>query len=352
MTDAKPLLQQKRRLHHALRQLAEAPPHAVKNILAEFAAENAEWRVSHPVNHNSGLAAVADNAWIPLRNALPDMERRDLIFVGGEYRNQTLIAALGHYCGTFQNDWLGIRASRKLVYLRYGEVYELDAAGRVARASCLWDILDLVRQCGRWPLGPARASETPWPAPLSGDGLVFRESDAAESRASLARVLAMHDQLGAHDDLDGSGRAGLLEMGRRCTWHPRFMWHGPAGIGTTRGLEGFVDGHQLPWRLAFPNRKGGAQWDALPEERERYGGGHYIRIGDGHYAVTGGWPSVIARHLGDGFMGLPASGAEVTFRVMDFYMMDGDLIRQNWVPIDFLDFLRQVAPEKLDEIFN
>ena len=31
----------------------------------------------------------------------------------------------------------------------------------------------------------------------------------------------------------------------------------PGGIGTTRGLQGFVDYHQLPFRIAFPNRRGG-----------------------------------------------------------------------------------------------
>ena len=41
-------------------------------------------------------------------------------------------------------------------------------------------------------------------------------------------------------------------MPQRDHWHPRMMWYGPAGIGTARGLAGFVDDHQLPFRIAFP----------------------------------------------------------------------------------------------------
>ena len=39
-------------------------------------------------------------------------------------------------------------------------------------------------------------------------------------------------------------------------WHPNFMWYGPAGIGTTRGMKGFEDYHQIPFLVAFPDRGG------------------------------------------------------------------------------------------------
>jgi hypothetical protein len=110
------------------------------------------------------------------------------------------------------------------------------------------------------------------------------------------------------------------------------MWYGPAGIGTVRGLAGFVDRHQLPFRVAFPNRVGGQ---------------HYIRIGDGPYSVTGGWPSVTATHLGGGFLGLGPTGRPVAMRVMDFYLHHEGLIRENWVPLDILDLLMQMGVDVL-----
>jgi len=106
------------------------------------------------------------------------------------------------------------------------------------------------------------------------------------------------------------------------------MWYGPCGIGSTRGVEGFVDDHRMPFRLAFHNNRG-AQ--------------HYVRIADGAYTLTGGWPSVTADHLGDGFLGLGATGRAVGMRVMDFYLHHEGLIRENWVPIDMIDLLRQMG---------
>ena len=53
-------------------------------------------------------------------------------------------------------------------------------------------------------------------------------------------------------------------------WHPKMMWFGPSGVGTARGLRGFVDHHQLPFRLTF-------------KERDYNTIGHYVEIGDGNY---------------------------------------------------------------------
>jgi hypothetical protein len=186
-----------------------------------------------------------------------------------------------------------------------------------------------------------------WPGPITGDGIALHDSDPAHSASSLAQTLAMHRTLGAYDDTTGIGREGLLTMPQRDHWHPKMMWYGPSGIGTTRGLRGFVDDHQLPFRIAFPNRKGGGQWDEIAALKAQHGGGHYIRIGDGPYSVTGGWPSVFAMHTGNDFLGIGPTGRAVTMRVMDFYLHHQGLIRENWVPLDILDLLRQMGVDVL-----
>ena len=89
----------------------------------------------------------------------------------------------------------------------------------------------------------AGAADLRWPGPA--------RADPAQSAASLAQTLAMHATLRAFTDV-GAGRETLLAMPQREHWHPRMMWYGPAGIGTARGLAGFVDRHQLPFRAAFP----------------------------------------------------------------------------------------------------
>ena len=344
-----PIVAIKKRFLDGLRRLAEAPSGQFEPLLAELAAPDCIWRMSHPMNEMEGIPMAVSAVWAPLRQALPDLERRDVIFVGGAYEGRTYVASIGHYCGTFGRDWLGIPATGRPVFLRYGEVYEVQN-GKIVQANCLWDILDLMRQAGFWPIAPSLGTEGMWPGPITGDGIVLSGTDAAQSAASLAQTLAMHKTLGDYNDLDGKGRDGLLNMPQKRHWHPKMMWYGPSGIGTTRGLQGFVDYHQLPFREAFPNRKGGGQWDQIAEEKKKRGGGHYIRIGDGPYSVTGGWPSIFAVHGGGSFLGQGATGKIITMRVMDFYLHHEGLIRENWVPIDMLDILRQMGVDVFERM--
>lgn len=330
-----------------LRAIAEVDmKHTAAQLDVAFAPD-CQWRVAHPINELSGNDQAIDALWAPLKHAFPDLERRDTIVVSGDYLGKTMVAMLGHYCGTFRQDWLTIPANGQPIYLRYGEVYQVED-GKIVQANLLWDVLDVIRQAGFWPLAPSLGVEEMWSGPLTGDGLVFSDSNAEQSAASIAQTLAMHATLGAHDDRVYPGRQALLDMPQKKHWHPKMMWYGPAGIGSMRGLQGFVDFHQLPFRNAFRRPVGS------PEEvmaaRNRHGAGHYIRIGDGPYSVTGGWPSVYAIHDGGGFAGSPPTNKEVTMRVMDFYLHDEGLIRENWVPLDMLDLLKQMGFDVLERM--
>jgi predicted ester cyclase len=325
--------------------LAEAPPGGLAKALDALARPDARWRASHPMNESTGNAAALQAIWAPLKTALPDLERRDLIYVGGSYLGRSYIAAMGQYCGTMRGDWRGIPATHKTVTLRYGEVWQIDADGHVVQANLLWDVLDVMRQAGLWPLAPSLGVEEPWQGPITGDGLRLAPSDPDESRASLEQTLAMHKTLAEFDDRGRLSREALIAMPQRELWHPKMMWYGPAGIGTTRGLDGFVEGHQLPFRIAFHRPQG--TFEEVTAERARHGAGHYIRIGDGPYSVTGGWPSVYAMHMGGGFCAMPPTGRPVFMRVMDFYLHHEGLIRENWVPLDMLDLFRQMGVDLL-----
>jgi hypothetical protein len=338
---------EKRRIHADLCALAEAGPQALEARLAARFAPGCHWRVAHPVNELRGNAAALSALWKPLKEAMPDLERRDLILCGGVWQGKRLVAAMGHYCGVFRRDFLSIPATGRMVFLRYGEVFELDGEGRVIQANLLWDILDLVRQAGFQPLAPSLGVEGMWPGPITGDGLRFEDDDPARSAASVAQTLAMHATLAEYKDAKLT-REGLLAMPQREHWHGKMMWYGPSGIGSTRGLAGFVDDHQLPFRIAFARPQGTAE--EVYAERVRHGAGHYVRIGDGPYSVTGGWPSVYAVNNGGGFAGITPTGRPVTMRVMDFYLHHEGLIRENWVPLDMLDLLRQMGFDVLQRM--
>lgn len=336
----------KARLHAGLATLCDAGVEGLNAQAEALFHPEVEVRAAHPINEGKGLEFLKTSLWKPLLTAFPDLERRDLIVMGGRYEGRDYVAMMGHYCGTFREDWLTIPATGRPVFIRYGEVHEVRD-GRIIQTNCLWDVLDVIRQAGFWPIAPSLGTEGMWPGPITGDGLLLTPQDPEESAASIAQTLAMHGALGAYNDFDDAGREGLLAMPQKDHWHPRMMWYGPSGIGTTRGLQGFVDYHQLPFRRAFPGRKGGGQWDEITEQKARHGGGHYIRAGDGAYSVTGGWPSVFALHTGPDFLGVGATQKPVTMRVMDFYLHHEGLIRENWVPLDVLDLLMQMGVDVL-----
>jgi len=284
--------------------------------------------VTHPINELSNLEMFADKVWKPLRHAIPDAERRDEILAGGIYQESYCIGCLGHYVGTFVNDWLGIPASRQVVAVRYAEGHELRD-GKIIKSYVFIDFLDLMRQIGYWPIAPSLGREMRWLSPATHDGVILTPHENAISQRSIERVLNMHAALGLYNGRPPS-REVLDQMQMVRHWHPNFMWYGPAGIGTTRGLKGFEDYHQIPFLVAFPDRKGSDI-------------GHFIRIGDGNYAVTGGWGYLQATHAGKDYLGVPPTGKRVAMRVMDFYRCDENTIVENWIPFDISHLLLQMG---------
>lgn len=286
--------------------------------------------ISHPINRLSSLDAFGAQFWRPLRTTLPDSERRQHIVAGGSYRGSHWVGCLGQYVGTFANDWLGIPATQGVVVVRFAEGHELRD-GKIAASYIFVDWLDLMRQAGYWPLAPSLGREMTWLAPLTHDGVLLAPQDNAVSQQTIERILRMWAGLDIHEGRQLAPQVmDLLAQEDARHFHPNFLWYGPAGIGTTRGVKGFEDYHRYPFLNAFPDRGG----------RDIR---HFMLIGDGNYAVTGGWGYLQATHAGNTFLGLPATGKHVAMRVMDFYRCDEQAICENWVPIDIPHLLMQLG---------
>lgn len=318
----------KQRVISIMRSLTEDGRERLPQIARASYAPDVALHVTHPINELSGVAAGLEQLWLPLRRALPDMERREHFVAGGRYREAGWVACMGHYLGSFERDLLGIPATRGAVCLRYCEAHELRA-GVIVKSYVFLDFLDLMRQAGYWPLAPSLGSEMRWLPPRTLDGVILAPQAEARSKRTIETILKMHRALGQYSG-EPPTRAVLDEMEQAQHWHRRFMWYGPAGIGTTRGLQGFEDYHQIPFLLAFPDRGGSEQ-------------GHFIRIGDGYYAVTGGWGYLRATHTGGELFGLAPTGKGIKMRVMDFYRCDDDTIVENWIPIDVPHLLLQMG---------
>jgi predicted ester cyclase len=294
---------------------------ATAEALSDVYVRDTVWHGPHPLNDAVGLEALIDRHLRPLQRALPDLERCDDIIIGGTFKGCDWVAATGHLLGTFVAPWLGLPPTGKCLTIRYGEFARM-ADGKVVETYVIFDLLDVMRQAGCWPLAPSLGVTDRVPGPATHDGLIDAPQPAAETAKSLALVEAMIAGLMQYD-----GKT-LESMAQTRFWHPKMMWYGPAGIGTARGLKGFQDHHQIPFLKAFP---------------DRVGGDHKARLAEGRYVASCGWPSVRATHTGGDFLGLPATGRRIGQRVMDFWRREDDLLRENWVFIDLIDLLLQMG---------
>lgn len=297
---------------------------------AQVYAADAVAEIAHPYGTCTG--AQISQFYADLHRALPDAEWRPEIFIAGDnhpdprtdaQRFSPQVGAFGHWQGTFSQPLLGIAPTGGVVHLRMSEVHHLNDAGQIVRAWILPDLLDLMDQAGQFPLPQMNGARGMWPGPKGGEGVRMGEADVAGGSASMARVLDMHNALNTHVGADVSG----LTMAH---WDPNFMYYAAAGIGICRGVEGFRRNHQIPFRAAVP---------------DRHSKGHFVRIADGRFALTGG--RLYATHTGT-YLGIPATGRQVHIDVMDFYHFDADgLICENWLPFDILKMAHQMGVELL-----
>ena len=146
----------------------------------------------------------------------------------------------------------------------------------------------------------------------------------------------------------------LVDMGRHprepveamrldAHWHPKMLWYGPAGIGTSRGIDGFRRHHQAPFLAALPDRRGG--YVGVGKDADQF-------WAEGDFVAVTAWPGMQATLTGSGWLGVAPTGTEITLRSLDFWRIerqpDGrDLIRENWVLVDLLDVWNQVGVDVL-----
>jgi hypothetical protein len=297
---------------------------------ARLLSPGSQWVVSHPVNELIGAQQVLEGFLNPLRQAMPDVERRTDVFFAGHWDGRidggagTWVTCTGHYLGKFLAPLWGIPPTGEPAWLRFGEFYRIED-GRIVEARILLDLIDLARQAGRRLLPPSSGLELLVPGPQNATGILRQAADGQAPSTCLPLVEAMIGGLGRYNQQD------LRSMGMEQYWQPDMMWYGPCGIGTSRGIDGFQRHHQKPFLVAFPDRKGGH---------------HRARFGEGDYAASTGWPSVRATHAGP-YLGTPATNRPITMRVMDWWRQEEGLLAENWVLIDLPHLFLQMGVDLL-----
>lgn len=258
-----------------------------------------------------------------LQSAIPDLERRDTIIMSNQTeKGDAWVGCCGYYTGVMVKDWLDIPATGRMVSMRFHEFYRM-VDGCVVEMQAIWDIPELMMQANAWPMAPSLGREWHVPGPATQDGINLEAPDETLSQSAAKIVTDMCTDLGKH------ATGGPKAMNLPTYWHERCSWYGPSAIGTARGLHGFRHWHQIPFLNALPDR------DGNPE--------HGHMFADNNYVGYTAWPGMFMTVSDDGWMGIVPNGKRISMRSLDFWRVEGDKIRENWVLIDILSVYDQLG---------
>ncbi len=299
--------------------LSRSKDPAIAETLSNYCEKGLLWRGFHPFNELTGIDDVVQKFWLPLWSSLTGLQRRMDVFMAGaneiDGHSSVWVVSMGHLMGLFDNNWLGIPPTHKMVFLRYCEFNKVEN-GKITETAMYFDIPHLMMQAGLQPFPPQTAAQLVQPGPMTHDGLMFGPQPAVEGKKTLAAINAMISDLGRWD----SGLSLVDELRR--SWCEDMIWWGPSGIGATYTIERYAKQHAGPFRSSFADRSKTK---------------HICRMAEGHYGGFFGWPNFTARPTG-GFMGMPATGKTGEFRVIDIYRRSGGKLAENWIFIDLLHF--------------
>lgn len=297
--------------------------------LSDICHADCKIRLAHPLGDVIGPDALFETAYQPLLNAIPDLERREYIAIGGTESANDWICCAGSYTGVFEAPWLDIPPTRNIVTLRYIEFFEV-IENSIVTMRLLWDIPSLMMQANAWPMGPSLGIEFNVPGPATHDGIIAGASDPNANKASMELVKKMLAGLAKFQT------KGAAAMNLGAYWHPKMNWYGPGSIGSNRRISGFRNWHQIPFLNAMPDRAGNSST-----------GGYDCFFADGNYVAFCGWPAMTATISHDGWLGIAPSGQEITMASLDIWRCENGLLRENWVLVDILDIWNQVGVDVL-----
>lgn len=321
-------LRNKQRYARLAASYRECDPQEIRAALTGFLHPDVRVNVAQPINEVSGAGQFIERVMDPLLGSFEHLHRRADMLFGGEFQGGEWVVSHGHYMGVFAADWMGIPASGSAVWLHYLEFHRMED-GRSVESYLYLDMLNFLRQLGRWPLPPSSGHEGFVPGPATADGILVASQDPEQSRLSLKSVENMLAELWTENE------------GWRPFWHRNMCWYGPSGYGSYFGMEGFCR-FQLPYESIFePGRFSSTFRNSGNPKLDKNVKGHFTRFADGLYVACGGWPS----H--GGFMvrpwlGVEGSGQMFTVRVADVWRRSGDLLVENWVFVDLVDMLLQL----------
>lgn len=303
-------------------------PNDFSGAIAAFFAADANINVVHPFNELQGADTYLNKFLRPLQKSFDGLYRRNDIFMAGQFEGQDWISSTGYYVGRFAQDWIGIKATGMLSYLRYGEFHRVEK-GKVLESYIYLDIPELMIACNQWPLsmgpGMSRGHTGLIQGPASRDGVIIDATDPIEDQRSYQIVTDMLAGLATKDEA------------WRPYWHENMMWYGPGAFGSFVGIDEFAS-FQVPFESQFDGWSGGSKGNGMTK--------HFTRYGEGNYTCSGGWPSLTGVNV-KSFLGQGPTNKRVFMRVCDWWRREDSLLIENWVFVDVPHVLLQLGFDPL-----
>ncbi|MEF9917438.1 MAG: nuclear transport factor 2 family protein [Lachnospiraceae bacterium] len=324
----------KRIVREYFQELEQADCKSVEKVMKKHIATKYNWKGVYPFREQEGIKSVAEKFWIPLKASLTKVQRRQDIFIAGtnEIDDSQWVMSMGHFMGLFDQDWLGIRHTRKMISLRYAE-FNCVENGKITKTGIFVDIIGFMQQAGVNPMPPQTGNYYVYPGPRNHNGLLYEDASEEEGVKTLALVNKMVNDL---DDLNKSGAMGCPPEVLEKAWMSDMIWFGPGGIGASYTIPRYQEQHQLPFRNNLTDKTFN---------------GHVCRFAEGDFACFFGWPNLTNRPIG-GFLGMPGGDIPADMQVVDVYCRQGDKLAENWVFIDIPYWLKQQGLDILERTEN
>ncbi|ONI42930.1 polyketide cyclase [Candidatus Epulonipiscium fishelsonii] len=313
---------------------------SIAKVISEHTTPDYLFMGVYPFREQKGVKNAVDVFWAPLSKSLTRMQRRQDIFIAGtndvkidpttgkDSSQDIWVMSMGHFMGLFDNDFMGVKATGKMISLRYAEFSQV-VEGKISRTGMFVDLIGFMIQAGVNPLPPSTGQYFVYPGPINHDGLLFEDAPEQEGIDTVNLVNQMVEDL---DQLNRSGAMGCPPEILALSWSKDMIWYGPGGIGASYTIPRYQMQHQLPFRNNLTDKKFN---------------GHVARIAEGNFSCFFGWPNLSNRSIG-GFLGMPAGGASADMQVVDVYCRDGNKLSENWVLIDLAYWLKQQGLDIFD----
>ena len=296
----------------------------LEGIFDKYMVEDYNWKGVYPFREITNKKDVLEKFWKPLKLSLKHLQRRQDIFIGGNNEinsDEIWVMSMGHFMGLFDEEWLGIRPTGKMINLRYAE-FNCIENNKIVKTGIFIDIIGFMQQAGVNPMPPATGSYFVYPGPRNHNGLLFEDALEIEGVKTLELINKMIDDLSALND---SGAMGCPPEVLAKTWSKNMIWYGPGGIGASYTIPRYQLQHQLPFRNNLKDKKFN---------------GHVCRFAEGDFACFFGWPNLSNTPIG-GFLGMPGGEIRADMQVVDIYCRKDDKLMENWVLIDIPFWLKQ-----------